>query len=266
MAKTDTLGFHKAITSMQTLLRIAVTSIFLGFASNINASEIIDLGTLGGVASYGFAVSSDGNVVVGNSTISSSSNVTHPYRWTSFGGMEDLGAFGGTRSSAWGVSGDGNIVTGWSYDKNFTSHGFRWTSNNGIQKLFSPNDSYSLVRAISTDGSTIAGSVNVLNPLTGLQDQHSAIWSSDGSITIIDPIGVNSNANAVSADGRIVVGGRSSSNSEMLAYTWSATGGIQLLETLGGGKSNALGISADGKIIVGESANSDKSTTIRHYF
>jgi probable HAF family extracellular repeat protein len=69
--------------------------------------------------------------------------------------------------------------------------------------------------------------------------------------------GNGSVANAVSADGSVVVGTANDSNGNPRAIRWTAATGIQDLGTLGGDWSEATDVSADGSVIVGWSYDSN---------
>jgi len=69
--------------------------------------------------------------------------------------------------------------------------------------------------------------------------------------------GNGSVANAVSADGSVVVGTADDSNGNPRAFRWTAATGIQDLGTLGGDWSEATDVSADGSVIVGWSYDSN---------
>jgi probable HAF family extracellular repeat protein len=86
---------------------------------------MVDLGTLGGVESYAFDVSNNGQVVVGASLTTSGNN--HAFLWKSSKGMVDLGTLGGSGSVAWAVNSNGSVAVGESYTASSATHAFRWT-------------------------------------------------------------------------------------------------------------------------------------------
>src|SRR5438093_2022927 len=81
----------------------------------------IDLGTLGGSASYGYAAN-DSGTVVGYSVVAGNASY-HAFAWTESGGMKDLGTLGGSNSSAWSVDEHG-VVYGLSDHADSTLHVF----------------------------------------------------------------------------------------------------------------------------------------------
>ena len=130
------------------------------------------LGDLSGGSffSSSFGASSDGSVVVGEST---SGSGPEAFRWTSGGGMVGLGNLpgGGFFSRALGVSSDGSVVVGFSEDAD-GNEAFIWDDANGMRDLHSvlvddfglDLTGWSLTAAdgISADGLTIVG--NGINP------------------------------------------------------------------------------------------------------
>src|SRR5439155_24086951 len=73
--------------------------------------SIVDLGTLGGYNSYGFAINAAG-MVVGDS-YTNQFNGQHAYSYGSDSGtMSDLGTLGGDSSQAMGINDPGQVVGG----------------------------------------------------------------------------------------------------------------------------------------------------------
>ncbi|MFM9087810.1 MAG: hypothetical protein ACKOPT_06685, partial [Cyanobium sp.] len=90
------------------------------------ATEMVDLGTLGGTYSNAYRISSDGSVIAGEFDFGN--DVSHAFRWTEASGMIDLGTLPSNSdnnyTSAYAVSSDGSVIVGES--NNFA---FRWTAS-----------------------------------------------------------------------------------------------------------------------------------------
>lgn len=201
---------------------------------------VAGIGDLAGGPFYssGVAVSHDGSVVVGTSLGAAGFEA---FRWTAAGGMVGLGMLGGGGSEGFAVSADGLVAVGGS-----SGEAFQWTAGGGMIGLGDlPPCCGSLASGVSADGLIVVGTGDPV---------HSAAeafrWTSPGGlIGIGQGDGVNSEANAVSADGSVIVG--LSSN---VAVRWTESGTeMGELGTLPGGTiySEASAVSADGSIIVG---------------
>lgn len=103
-----------------------------------------DIGTLGGMNSSAFAVSTDGNVVVGGSG-------NQAFIWTLESGMHAIDSLGSASSLAMGVSSDASVVVGWSENSSGQMRAVRWEyctsglifredSNSSWTCLTSPSD------------------------------------------------------------------------------------------------------------------------------
>ncbi len=119
------------------------------------------LGVLpGGDMSEAYAVSADGQVVVGVSLDTSGSAAT-AFRWTAATGMVSLGTLGGNRSYAHGVSADGSVVVGYSYDTANRFRAYRW-ANGTMEALPMPSDvRWSTAYGVSADGSVVVGQLSL---------------------------------------------------------------------------------------------------------
>ena len=186
------------------------------------ATGMVSLGTLhNGTYSYGYGVSADGSVVVGNAGDGASNNVQRAFRWTQATGMVSLGTLNNGNSTyttfATGVSADGLIVVGYAPDGAAFNHNraFRWTQATGMVSLGTLNNSIvSNAYAVNADGSVVVGSSTYGNgssqrafrwtQATGMisVDQ----WLRNSGVTL--PNDVTEEARGVSADGNVVVGVR----------------------------------------------------------
>lgn len=119
------------------------------------------LGTLGGVFSYAYGVSADGEVVVGQCT--NAAGFPRAFRWTQAGGMQDLGALGDRCSSARAVSADGSVVVGLVSGNGGLvgswPRSFRWTAAGGMREIPTVDGTPAMVQAlaVAADGSTVVG-------------------------------------------------------------------------------------------------------------
>lgn len=154
---------------------IGDASIVRAFRWTATDNKMQDLGTLGGARSWAFRVSADGNVVVGASDISDSSNTYHAFRWvkdandgvSSNPEMYDLGTLGGNNSEALNVSDDGSVVVGSSETPDGSWRAFRWTEKDGMESVAAwlskagvsvPNGAVlTEASGVSADGNVIVG-------------------------------------------------------------------------------------------------------------
>ena len=110
-----------------------------------------------------------------------------------------------------------------------------------------PGGTFSIAYDVSADGAVVVGRSNYANA----QGRTEAfVWTAEaGMIGLGDFDGgnIDSEANAVSADGTVVVGWAEGGG----AFRWTAQAGLVPLGTLGQNVDYAFGISADGQVIVG---------------
>lgn len=173
---------------------------------------MVSLGDFAGGALQSFAsdASADGSVVVG---AGDASGFFQPFRWTSGSGLVNIGDLpgGGLGGDAQAVSADGNVIVGYSSSAS-GSEAYRWTSGGGIVGLGDlPGGVFgSLSKDVSASGNVVVGvgstatgdTAFVWDQTNGMRSIPSLITSAGVSLT-----GWNLTvANAVSADGRTVVG------------------------------------------------------------
>lgn len=163
-------------------------------------------------------------------------------------------------SFATAMSADTNVVAGSAMnDLTGVRQAFRWTQATGMAGLgFLPGYSSSHASAISADGSTIAGYVIDQNSM-----YQAMYWTQATGMVGIGSLptapGQNSFANAVSANGSVIVGSAVADGAfNNHAFRWTQATGIQDLGTLpGGAYSYAVAVSADGTIIAGGSGGTN---------
>lgn len=261
-------------------------------AGPLEAASFQVLGDLpgGDFESRALGVSSDGSVVVGES---SSTSGLEAFRWTSEGGMIGLGLLPGRSwSSARAASADGSVVVGksapeafrWTAAEGMVALGFpgtaargvsadgsvvvgtsttgawRWTAGDGMIPLgYLPGDNGSEAEGVSADGSVVVG-VSSYRDYIGTGRDEAFRWTlEDGMVGLgfISGDHADSMATAVSGDGSIVVGWSTSLVGGEQAFRLTADGGMVGLGFLpGDGLSRANSISADGSTVVGWSYGS----------
>jgi len=92
------------------------------------ATDMVDIGSLGGSYTFLNAMNGDGNVLVGSSYVSGDTS-SHAYRYVgSTNTMTDLGTLGGSSSRASDVNADGSVVVGAATNAQSESQGFRWST------------------------------------------------------------------------------------------------------------------------------------------
>jgi probable HAF family extracellular repeat protein len=178
-----------------------------------SADGMIGLGDLPGgrTGSHATGVSSDGSVVVGWSF---SADGIVAFRWTSDSGMVWLGDLPGAdfESHPAGVSSDGSVIVGWGRSHPQAPEAFRWTSETGMIGLgyLAGGESWSIANDVSADGAVIVGSSSsVIGNEAFLWDATNGMRSLSELLT---DLGVDlsgwtlSTANAISADGKTIVG------------------------------------------------------------
>jgi probable HAF family extracellular repeat protein len=230
-------------TITKTLVLTSFSALSLFAVAPVQAASFRGLGFLGdGHYSSASGVSADGSVVVGNSG--------QAFRWTQLDGMVSLGS---DTMSVSGVSANGSVIVGSS-----ESQAVRWTQETGIVGLGSLAGGIFLNSAsgVSADGSVIVGN----------SGNQAARWTQEsGTVGLgflpysycwppYNDCGfypLNSSANAVSADGSVVVGGGSIRNgSSPFFWTQGSNPGLNGLGEYGY-YSKANGVSANGSVIVG---------------
>ena len=233
------------ISNLWKINRIAAALIFLGSSATSSAQSQTDLYTLGGSISIPLAVSANGAVIVGVSTLTGVRN-DRAFKYAN-GTMTDLGTLGGANSGAEAVSADGSVIVGVSFlAGDMDSHAFKYV-NGTMTDLGTLGGTFSWAHAISADGLVIVGDTT----LNG-NSVYRAFKYVNGTMTDLGTLGGNyTYANAVSASGAVIVG-RSSLSGDVDTHAFKYSNGTMTdLGSLGGTYSGATAISANGAVIVG---------------
>jgi probable HAF family extracellular repeat protein len=181
------------------------------------AEGMTGLGFLpGGTFSTATGISGDGSIVVGRAMDADGND--EAFRWTSLDGMTALGFLsGGTTSGATGISGDGAVIVGFGDNPDATLEAFRWTQAGGMSGLgFLSGGINSFALGTNEDGTVVVGygenaalvpdafrwtAGTGMQSIKGLVESEGVDLSGWSLVT----------ANAVSADGSVIVGyGRNS--------------------------------------------------------
>jgi probable HAF family extracellular repeat protein len=205
------------------------------------------------VSTAATGVSADGSTVVGEGPAG--------WRWTEGGGFQELGL-----AAAYAASSDGSVIAGdglTTVGGQLAFQASRWSSSGAVPISTLP----STARGISGDGSVLVGGSSQRTtspPFTTLPEAFR--WTSAGGMVGLGdlPGGASrSQANAVSADGSVIVG-RGTSDSGIEAFRWTSALGMVGLGDLPGGifGSEALAVSADGSIVVGKGDSTESKPFI----
>ena len=162
------------------------------------------------------------------------------------GNLTIISTLGGNSSQGFGVSDGGSVVVGKSQvTPEATDRAFRWTPTGGIVNLLGLVGTSSVANGVSADGSTIVGSYFIVGGAT-------AFSFSNGVRTDLTLAGKQfSQANAISANGQVVVGFTYNAANAETATRWVNGAGTDLGLLGGGTKSYAYGVSADGSVVTG---------------
>lgn len=253
------------------LLAAILLHVYLVSVSSAAVPSFQGLGDLPGNEFYSeaYGISSNGKVVVGASQSVKpdpySSKATEAFIWTASGGMIGLGDLpGGELSSqAKAASADGSVVVGYGKPDWPGFEAFRWTQSGGMVGLGHLGDEYSTATDVSSDGSVIVGcSLSSSGPMEAFR------WTESGGMVGLGflPGGsgdyFDSIANAISADGSVIVG-TDNSTEHYRAFKWTEGSGMTCLAPELDYDNYARDISADGLVIVGDYFDGNKSFAIR---
>jgi probable HAF family extracellular repeat protein len=248
------------VTQVSLMLTITAGTAAVADAQDLSQPVAVDLGTLGGSASYAYAANESG-IVAGYSLVAGDRS-HHAFAWTLQSGMVDIGTLGGSNSYAAAISDEG-VVYGLSDSRaDPGQHVFSWTRATGIVDLGSlgPN---SYVNAVNKNGTVVGYRI------TPDYTYHGFVWTRRGGLidlgTLAGGISSYSNALAVSADGT-VVGWSTIAGGSLHAFRWTRTQGMVDLGAIGGRESSSYAAAvSDAGTIVGTSSTSAVIPTARSH-
>jgi outer membrane autotransporter protein len=238
----------------------------------IGNSGPVDLGGLiANTNSDPIAISADGNTIVGDSVGSDGNQ--QATRWVGNNAPQGLGYLsGGTYSQAQFVSDNGSVIAGKAIDSSSNQQYVRWVGNNPIEQLSIPSGYAPLnLFAISHDGSVILGNVVDINNADPAIE-----WvGSNATPTILGmlPGGSFSEAHAISANNRVIVGNgdEASSIGYATAIEWVDGGPVERVSdaltakgvnVTGWDLQEATGVSANGNIVTGFGTDASNNNVV----
>jgi probable HAF family extracellular repeat protein len=245
-------------------VRHGLLAVALCAGSAGHAADFTPLGSLPDPNTFGsaaHAVTTDGRTIAGESVLSSTfGGAPQAVLWRNGNPASMVATVPGSSVfaalSADGTAAIGNAGTQGSPPNSFA---FYWSQLTGTSVPGHP-DGYvnSTASAISADGSTMVGSLYRVDPF-GTPTNRQAARASHAEGFFLGGLGylpggsdTFSTANAVSADGSVVVGVSTSANSEQEAFRWTPSSGMVALGFLPGGTASAAGfVSGDGVVIAG---------------
>ncbi|MCD8516125.1 MAG: autotransporter domain-containing protein [Burkholderiaceae bacterium] len=234
------------ISKTSVLGRLTASALMLAAGCAIHAyglaQEMTSLGVLpGDQQSRAEAISADGSVIVGISTIGFLNTSAFTY---SNGVMSPLGTLGGADSWAFGISADGLVIVGGSSTSIGHFNAFKYVGG-AMTNLGTIGGVNSTAYGVSGNGSVVVGWSENSN------GDYRAFKHTNGVMSDLGTLGGNeSYAWAVSGDGSVIVGDSQIASGQFRAFEY-VNGVMTNLGTLGGDNSYAFGVSDDGSVIVG---------------
>lgn len=221
-----------------------------------SARGMLDMGSLGGMHSYGYGLNNKGEVV-GYSDIADNTG-THAFVWTKRKGMIDLGTLGGNNSYGNGINKFGYVTGGSNPPGDTNLHAF-------LMKPLNRNPSKTLVDIGTLGGDSSYGiAINDVSQVTGYsnkvagdtQNYHAFIWSErEGMIDLGTLGGASSNGNDVNNAGVVIGSSQFGESKDTHGFIWTKATGIENLNNLipsdsGWTITKANGINDKGQIAV----------------
>ena len=195
---------------------------------------------LNGVSKGGTAINGSSEIVGAGDP--NQTGVSQAFRWSPGAGTQWLGSLGGSYSAANGINDNGAVV-GLSYTAAYALHAFLWTQTGGMQDL---------TPGLTSIGGATAVGINSSNQVVGFYFPNGSrnpvgfTWTQQAGLQDFGPAGTL--ALAVNDSGT-VAGQAPNAKGYMHAMSWTPSGRVKDLGTLGGPESKALGINNKGWIV-----------------
>lgn len=217
-----------------------------------SADGIVDLGALGQVWSYGYAVNNRDEVAGSFGGF----RAEHAFRWSPANGMEDLGVLGTSESQARAIN-DHGVVTGDSRSLDGYFRAFVWTRVSGIEDIGTLGGSEAIAVAVGAHGEVAGVADTGGSASTG----HAFLWTRAAGMRDLGALdGTSSSVRAMSPNLNVV--GTIVREDSLRAMTWTPAHGMTDLGTLGGTTSLPSGINSLGQAV---GAAADRSETLRAF-
>lgn len=201
--------------------------LLLSFSAYAQEYTVTNLGTLGGMSSFGTAINANGQVT---GYINVTNDIQHAFLYSN-GSMQDLGTFGGMSSAGQGINDSGQIV-GFTTSSSYDTRAFLY--NNGSVQAFGSLGS--LAYGINANGQ-VAGQ--------GTNSGDHAFLFSNGVMQDLGTLGGGfSQASAINASGQVTgLAATGSGSSHAFLYSNGVMQDLGTLEGVGYSWGNAINAS-----------------------
>ncbi len=161
-------------------------------------------------------------------------------------------SYGFVESSVYFVSENGGVRIGDMLTMPDPRSSYYWTAGGGYQFVApAAGDDELRWSGLSSDGAYAAGVTDNF----GTGNLRAIRWSPNGGLEFLDDLGMGGNswANAINADGTVIVGKVADTSYNAFAFRWVEGSGMTNLGLLPGGTySQAFMVSSDGSVVVGD--------------
>ena len=163
--------------------------------------------------------------------------------------VTDLGTLGGDYSGATGINERGEVVGYSDIADHSAVHAFVWTRHGGMQDLNPPEITQSLATGINDLGHVVGVATFPVGP--DHFQSHAVLWTKQKGIKDLGILGNTSTAFGINDRDQVVGDTNVTGGNTDAAFRWTRAGGIEDLETLGGGGATAQAINNLGHVVGG---------------